>query len=129
MYAFGHSLSYTTSSQRDLKLSRGETISATFTLTNTGKAAGADVPQVYLTDPPEGRRMRLLGFERVELAPGASKTVTIKADPRLLAKFDGNSGLGQWRITQGTYRIALGKSAGDLLSTAEAPLTGRVFGK
>ncbi len=101
----------------------------TFTLTNTGTVAGADVPQVYLADAPDGRRMRLLGFERVELKPGESKTVAVKADPRLLARFDGRSGLGQWRITGGTYRIALGKSAGDLVSTANAELTARTFGK
>jgi beta-glucosidase len=107
----------------------GETITATFTVTNTGKVAGADVPQVYLTDAAGERRMRLLGFERVELAPGASKTVTVKADPRLLARFDGKNGLGQWRITEGTYRVALGKSTGELVLTADAPLTARVFGR
>ena len=73
--------------------------------------------------------MRLLGFERVELAPGASKTVTITADPRLLARFDGKNGLGQWRITEGTYRVALGRSVGDLVLTVETLLTARAFGK
>jgi beta-glucosidase len=98
-------------------------------VTNTGKLAGADVPQVYLTDAAGAKRMRLLGFERVELAPGASKSVTVKADPRLLARFDGKNGLGQWRITDGTYHVALGKSAGELLLTAHASLTARVFGE
>jgi beta-glucosidase len=101
---------------------------ATFTVTNTGKVAGADVPQVYMTDAAGEKRMRLLGFERVELAPGASKTVTVKADPRLLARFDGRNGLGQWRIAEGSYRIALGRSAGDHLLTADVPLAARVFG-
>jgi beta-glucosidase len=36
--------------------------------------------------------MRLLGFERVELQPGESKQITITADPRLLARFDGKAG-------------------------------------
>ncbi|HET9265890.1 MAG TPA: fibronectin type III-like domain-contianing protein [Vicinamibacterales bacterium] len=72
--------------------------------------------------------MRLLGFERVELKPGEAKTLTVKADPRQLARFDGKNGLGQWRITEGTYRVALGKSAGDLVLTARAPLIGRRFG-
>ena len=71
-----------------------------FTVTNTGTVAGADMPQVYLTDAPVSKRMRLLGFERVELAPGASRTVTVTADPRLLARFDGPA--GQWRNAAGT---------------------------
>jgi beta-glucosidase len=129
LYAFGHGLSYTTFDHKDLKVNGSETITATCTVTNTGKVAGADVPQVYLTEAPGERRMRLLGFERVELKPGESKTVRVKADPRLLARFDGKNGLGRWRIASGTYRIALGKSAGDLVLTAEAPLTARVFGK
>jgi beta-glucosidase len=129
MYAFGHGLSYTTFDYKDLNVSGGETITATFTVTNTGKIAGADVPQAYLTDAAGDRRMRLLGFERIELAPGASKTVTVTADPRLLARFDGKTGLGQWRIVAGTYRIALGKSAGDLVLTAETRLTARTLGQ
>jgi beta-glucosidase len=129
MYPFGHGLSYTTFSYRDLKVSGGETIAATFTVTNTGRVAGADVPQVYLTNAASERRMRLLGFERVELKPGESKAVTVTADPRLLARFDGKNGLGQWRIAAGAYRVAVGKSAGELVLTAEAPLTGREFGK
>jgi beta-glucosidase len=127
MYAFGHGLSYTTFSYGDLTASGGETITATFTVTNTGKVVGADVPQVYLTEAPGEKRMRLLGFERVELAPGASRTVRIEADPRLLARFDGKA--GQWRIAGGAHRIALGKSAVDIVATSEAPLTARVFGK
>jgi beta-glucosidase len=129
MYAFGHGLSYTSFDYKDFTVSGGETLAASFTVTNTGKIAGADVPQVYLTDAPGERRMRLLGFERVELAPGASKTVTVTADPRLLARFDGKNGLGQWRITAGTYRVALGKSAGELVLTAVVPLTARLFGR
>ena len=127
MYPFGHGLSYTTFDYRDLTVSGGETLTATFTVTNTGTRAGADVPQVYLTGAAGETRMRLLGFERVELAPGESKTVTLTADPRLLARFD--VGTGQWRTTEGTYRVALGRSAGDLVSTAEAPLLARVFGR
>ena len=127
MYPFGHGLSYTNFDYKDLKVSGGETITATFTVTNIGKVAGADVPQVYLTDAAGEKRMRLLGFERVDLAPGASRTVTVSADPRLLARFDGKA--GQWRIAAGTHRVALGKSAGDLILTAEAPLSGRLFGK
>jgi beta-glucosidase len=126
LYAFGYGLSYTTFSYSDLKVSGGETITVTFTVTNAGKVAGADVPQVYLTESPDGKRMRLLGFERVELAPGASRTVTLTADPRLLARFDGAT--GRWRIAGGSYRIALGKSTEDLLLNADVQLAPRLFG-
>jgi beta-glucosidase len=129
MYAFGHGLSYTTFSYRDFTVSGGETITATFTVTNSGTVAGADVPQVYMTDAAGEKRMRLLSFERVVLKPGESRNVTVTVDPRLLARFDGKSGLGQWRITEGTYRLALGKSAGDLVSSAETRLTARTFGQ
>jgi beta-glucosidase len=50
LYAFGYGLSYTSFSYSDLKLSGGETITAGFTVTNTGKRDGADVPQLYLTE-------------------------------------------------------------------------------
>jgi beta-glucosidase len=71
--------------------------------------------------------MRLLGFERVELAPGASRTVTISADPRLLARFDG--GVNQWRIADGVHAVAIGKSASDMVLRGNTHLTGRHFGR
>ena len=122
MYAFGHGLSYTIFDYSDLEVSGGETIRASFTITNTGEREGADVPQVYLAEAPEVVRMRLLGFERIELAPGKSREVTLTADPRLLAWFDGAA--NQWRITDGAHEVALGRSAGDLVLTGSANLTG-----
>jgi beta-glucosidase len=127
MYPFGHGLSYTRFSYRDLNVGGGETITASFIVTNTGERAGGDVPQLYLTDAAGDKRMRLLGFERVELAPGASRTVTITADPRLLAKFDERA--NQWRIAAGAHAVAVGKSANDLVLTGSARLAGRLFGK
>jgi beta-glucosidase len=109
LYAFGHGLSYTSFAYKNLKVTGGETVTATFTVTNTGTRAGADVPQVYLAGIRDEKRVRLLGFERVELQPGESKTVTGTADPRLLARFDGKA--QQWRIACGSYKIALSKTA------------------
>ncbi|MES1022003.1 glycoside hydrolase family 3 C-terminal domain-containing protein [Gloeocapsa sp. BRSZ] len=126
-YAFGHGLSYTNFSYSNLKVSGGETISASFMVTNTGKRAGADVPQLYLTNAAGEKRMRLLGFERVQLKPGESRQVKVSADPRLLARFDGSA--GRWRMTTGNYQVALGKSAADFVLAAEAPLKARLFGK
>ncbi|HEY6983476.1 MAG TPA: glycoside hydrolase family 3 C-terminal domain-containing protein [Pseudolabrys sp.] len=126
MYAFGHGLSYTSFSYSDLKVTGGESVSATFSVTNSGQRDGADVPQLYLTDAPGEKRMRLLGFERVILKPGESKQVTMVVDPRLLARFDGQA--GRWRIAPGRYRIVLGKSAEDPVLNAEVQLPMRVFG-
>jgi beta-glucosidase len=56
-----------------------------FTVKNFGKVAGTDVPQVYAT-PIDGRWLvRLIGFSRVDLEPGAPEEVTITAEPRALA--------------------------------------------
>jgi beta-glucosidase len=126
LYAFGHGLSYTTFAYGDLDVEGGETITASFTVTNTGARAGADVPQLYLTDAAGDPRMRLLGFERVELEPGESREVTLKADRRLLARFDSDA--GQWRIDEGTCKVALAKAADDVQLTAETSLTEALFG-
>jgi beta-glucosidase len=126
LYPFGHGLSYTSFAYRDLEAGGGETVTAAFTVENTGAREGADVPQLYLTDAAGDKRMRLLAFERVPLKPGELKRVTMTADPRLLARFDGTA--GRWRITEGIYRIALGASAEDLELRAEVPLAGRLFG-
>jgi beta-glucosidase len=126
LYSFGHGLSYTQFTYGDLKVTGGKTVTANFRVTNSGQRAGADVPQLYVTDAAGDRRMRLLGFERIELQPGQSKRLTLTADPRLLARFDIQA--GRWRITKGTYQIALGKSAGDLLLTAQTQLSAQLFG-
>jgi beta-glucosidase len=126
LYAFGHGLSYTTFGYGNLDAEGGDTITATFTVTNTGERAGADVPQLYLIDAPGEERMRLLGFERVELGSGQSRRVTMTADPRLLARYDGDA--GQWHLAEGVYRVALGRSANDLDLAAEALMKGRRFG-
>lgn len=126
LYPFGHGLSYTSFAYADLAVSGGDTVTAELTVTNRGERDGADVPQLYLTQAPGEARQRLLGFERVELAPGESRRVTLTADPRLLARFDG--GAGGWVIAEGGHRVMVGRSAAEPVLRAEVALTGRSFG-
>jgi beta-glucosidase len=125
MFAFGHGMSYTGFEYRDLEVTGGQTVRASFSVVNVGERSGADIPQLYLTAAPEGQRLRLLGFERVELEPGAVRRVRIEADPRLVARYDG--GAGSWRITPGGYAVAVGASAVAWELTAEVELAGRAF--
>ena len=126
LYAFGHGLGYTSFDYGDLEVDGGDTVTASFTVTNTGERAGADVPQVYLTDVAGEARLRLLGFERVVLQPGESQRVTVTAEPRLLARYD--AGGGRWHIAGGAHRIAVARAADDPVLTAVAELTERRFG-
>ena len=82
LFPFGYGLSYSTFASSDLKVSG---LNASFRLSNTGSRAGATVGQVYLVSANGQKRQRLVGFRRVELAPGGSQTVTLSIDPRLLA--------------------------------------------
>jgi beta-glucosidase len=109
MFALGHGLSYTDFDYDDLVVSGGDSVRASFNVTNTGDRSGAEVPQLYLTAAPGEQRLRLLGFERVELEPAETRRVTIEADPRLLARYDG--GQRCWRINSGRHTVALGASA------------------
>lgn len=126
LYAFGHGLGYTSFAYDGLEVDAGDTITARFTVTNTGERDGADVPQLYLTSAAGDERMRLLGFERVELGAGESRSVTVTADPRLLARYDTDA--GQWHVAAGAYRLAVGRAADDLALTGEVRLGERGFG-
>ncbi len=127
LFAFGHGLSYTRFEYHDLVIGGGDTIIASFTVANVGDRGGTDVPQLYLTAAPGEERLRLLGFERVELEPGGTCRVAIEADPRLLARYDGS--LGCWRITPGGYTVAVGASAAALWLAVDVELAGRTFGR
>jgi beta-glucosidase len=118
LFPFGYGLSYTTFEMSTPKLS-GAT--ATFTVRNTGTRAGAEVAQLYLVSRGGEPARRLVGFQRVELAPGETKQLEITADPRLLADW----AQGQWRMPGGSYRFALGESAEQLGRAVEVTLPGR----
>jgi beta-glucosidase len=127
MFAFGHGLSYTSFNYRDLTVHGGETVTAHFTVSNTGERAGAEIPQLYLTAGPHGQLLRLLGYHRVELGPAESRRVGIEVDPRLLASYDGSA--GSWRIDGGGYAVAVSASAVEPKLTADVELIPRVFGR
>ncbi|OBI45236.1 glycosyl hydrolase [Mycobacterium sp. E796] len=127
MFAFGHGLSYTSFEYRDLAVTGGQSATASFTVANVGDRPGADVPQLYLTATPGGRCLRLLGFRRLELEAGATRRVTIEADPRLLAHYDGAA--QTWRIEPGDHAVAIGASAAALRLEARVELAGRAFGR
>ncbi len=127
MFAFGHGLSYTSFEYRDLTVHGGHTVTAEFTVVNTGDRAGADIPQLYLTAGPGGQQLRLLGYQRIALEPAESCRVGVEADPRLLARYDGNA--GSWRIDGGSYAVALSASAAQPELTADLELSARAFGR
>lgn len=119
-YWFGHGLSYTSFSYANLTLTSGKAISATVDVTNSGAKAGSDVVQLYLTGRPGGASRRLLGFQKVALAPGETKKVTLTVDPRLLANFDETGHV--WRIGAGSYSVGIGKDAEAMALTSQVKL-------
>jgi beta-glucosidase len=127
MYPFGFGRSYTTFGHEDLDVQGGDTITASVTVTNTGPRTGADVVQLYLATVAGDPRRRLLGFERVELAPGESRRVTIIADPRLAARYDMD--VGQWFLAGGDYGVFIGTDAETSVLHGAAQMTERHFGR
>ncbi|HEF5873637.1 TPA: glycoside hydrolase family 3 protein [Burkholderia cenocepacia] len=126
LFGFGFGLGYSTFSYGGLVVDAGESISARFTVTNTGERDGDDIPQLYLTGVDDGVRMRLLGFRRVALAAGESTDVTIEIDPRLLAHFDGAA--GNWHLRRGRYRLVLARAATLPVIEVDVELAERRFG-
>ena len=127
LYPFGFGLSYTDFRFSDLQASGGETITASVTVTNTGKRAGAAVPQLYAdVAQADGTPIRrLIGWQKITLAPGESRRVHITADPRLLAFFDEDQ--RYWKIAAGSYALALGASATDLRLKAHASVVSQTL--
>jgi beta-glucosidase len=111
LFPFGFGLSYTRFGYSGLQLRGGDTITISFDITNRGQRGGADVPQAYLTSQAGKPLLRLIGFSRVELAPGETRRVTLTVDPRLLANYDVAS--NGWHVPAGEYRAAVGASAAD----------------
>jgi beta-glucosidase len=110
LFAFGHGLSYTSFAHSGLSVTGGTTVSAKFTIKNTGARDGADVPQLYLVNAAGKNVQRLAGFEKIMLKAGESRIVSVAVDLRLLANWVDNG----WLIKGGSYGFALGSSATDL---------------
>jgi beta-glucosidase len=116
LYPFGFGLSYTTFSFSKLEApasaAAGSTVSVSFDITNTGSVAGAEVAQLYVSDPsakatrPE---RELKGFEKVRLAPGETKRVTISLDTRSFSYWDSTA--HKWTIDPGKFVIRVGDSS------------------
>jgi beta-glucosidase len=122
-FPFGHGLSYTSFTVAKPQLSQDGAKGiwrATVHVSNTGKRAGAEVVQVYLSLPTSANVVgakqppkRLVGFQRIELAPGTSGDVSIAIDPAAsnhpLSVWDERA--GKWTIPQGSFTVWLGQSS------------------
>ncbi len=125
-YPFGHGLSYTDFSYSDLRLSRetfraGEELTASVTVTNTGKRSGKALVQLYVGAPLGSNGVRcpvreLRAFEKIELAPGESRNVSFRLDKRSFAHWDTH--VHAWRVFGGRYTVEICADAETVLLSA-----------
>jgi beta-glucosidase len=121
LFPFGYGLSYTDFTFGDLTVTpAGKSVQARFTVTNAGRVRGKAVPQLFVAGAGWEAPKRLAGFEKVDLAPGESRTITILLDPRLLSTF--NTVTRGWRISGGRYALLLATSASDIVVRASTTL-------
>lgn len=121
LFAFGHGLSYTSFEigkvTADKQVVKGkETISFTVSVKNTGKKAGAETVQLYVTDQKSTlpRPVKeLKAFQKVFLQPGESREVTLTLDKRSLSFFDDR--LQQWVAEDGEFEARIGNSSGNII--------------
>ena len=121
LFPFGYGLSYTAFRYANLKATGGQGLSVSFTVTNTGKRAGTETPQLYLAAAPHRTQQRLLGFTRVTLKPGESRRVILAGDPRLLMDWDEEG--HRWKRDAGSYRLFVGPNATNVALQSETTLT------
>jgi beta-glucosidase len=120
LYAFGHGLSYTTFGYGEPKLSKdtatvGESVDISVAVTNTGKRSGDEVVQVYahaVKPTVEMPKEWLVGFQRVPIQPGESKTVTIPIKVQSLRRWDEKS--NRYVVDPGSYELRVGSASDDI---------------
>ncbi len=124
LFPFGFGLSYTTFSFSKLEVpstaASGSTVPVSFDVTNTGSVAGAEVAQLYVSDPSSTVKRperELKGFEKVRLAPGETKHVTINLDARVFSYWD--TPAHKWTIDPGKFVIRVGDSSEDTPLSAD----------
>ncbi|MFF4749068.1 beta-xylosidase/alpha-l-arabinosidase [Streptomyces sp. NPDC002514] len=131
LYAFGHGRSYTAFAWEDFRGTETEigtdgSYDLSLTVRNTGECAGAEVIQLYLHDPVASVTRpdtRLIGYHRLELAPGASRRVTFRFHTDLSAFTDRT---GTRVVEPGALELRLAASSTDVRHTARLTLTGPV---
>jgi beta-glucosidase len=107
LFAFGHGLSYTTFQYSALQVD-AQSRTVQFVVTNTGKMPGVEIAQLYVRLPQASQEpfKRLAGWERIQLAPGESHTVTLKLNPAWISVFDEKA--DRWQLLAGDYGIEVG---------------------
>ena len=120
-YPFGFGLSYTTFEySKPVVKATANGFTATITVRNTGKVAGREAVQLYVTAPAGGLEKpvkELKAFAKTrELAPGESQTLSMTVDNYSLASF--NEAASQWEAAAGSYTVAFAASVKDVRATA-----------
>ena len=125
-YPFGFGLSYTTFEMgKPIVKAKGNNIEISVTVKNTGRAAGKQVAQVYVTAPKgayekPAKELKAFGKTR-ELKPGESQTLKMTLEKRDLASFDeANS---QWKVDAGNYLFQIGTDVETIKGTATLKVT------
>ena len=121
-WGFGYGLSYTSYKYSNLKVSQsdfrhGDIIKVSVDVKNTGKVAGKESVLLFSSDlissmVPDGRRLR--AFDKIELQPGETKTVTfeLKADDLAFVGWD-----GKWRLEEGDFKLTIADQSADIHCT------------
>ncbi|OJJ62856.1 hypothetical protein ASPSYDRAFT_144320 [Aspergillus sydowii CBS 593.65] len=122
LFPFGHGLSYTTFTHANHKVSiaGGDSVEVSVDVTNSGPYAGAEVVQVYAGSKlavPENPIKELVGFAKVRLGPGETKTANVTFSTRQLAHF--NEQNSKWEVPSGDYEVSIGQSVRDITGKAE----------